>query len=182
MTTTDIAQQQHILTEVNARLAKANSECEAWLAARSIERYLEACSKAEAIEMQRAIIVRDAAHAAHNATHVPDRAERMADLSIAYDGCRFYYYDTYRYDKLEFAVDYALLQRARAGPTRRKIPTPTPPKSNEPSESDRELMQSEGVTFVSGVYALGDHRYDKLGDALAYARVMRAHRVARQEP
>ena len=122
--------------------------------------------------MQRAMIVKDASNAAHNEIHVPDRAEVMADLSIAYDGCRFYYYDAYRYDKLQFAVDYALLQRARAGPNRREILTPTPPVSNEPNESDRELMRSEGVTFVGGVYALGDYRYDKLGDALAYARLI----------
>ena len=34
-------------------------------------------------------------------------------------------------------------------------------------------MRSEGVTFVNGMYYLGDYRYDKLADALAYARLMR---------
>ena len=113
--------QQHVLSEINARLEKANSECATWLAARAIDRYLEACSKVEALEIERAMIARDAPAAAFNKMHVPDRAEVMADLSIAYDGCRFYYYDTYRYDKLECAVDYASLQRERAGPLRGKF-------------------------------------------------------------
>jgi len=137
-----------------------------------MNRYLEACSQVEALEMQRAVIPRDVTTAAANQVHVPNRADLMADLSIAYDGCRFYYYDAYRYDKLECAVDYALLQRARDGANRREIPIPTPPRNNEPSETERNLMKCEGVTFVGGVYSLGDYRYDRLGDALAYARLL----------
>ena len=172
-----MTQQQHVLSEINARLAKANSECETWLAARAIDRFLEACSKVEALEIERAMIAKGASTAAFDKMHVPDRAEVMADLSIVYDGCRFYYYDAYRYDTLECAVDYAQLQRARAGPGQRKIPMPTLPISVKPSDSDRDLMGSEGVTFVNGMYSLGDYRYEALADALAYARLMRVSPV-----
>ena len=55
-----MTQQQVDLTEINARLAKANSDSETWLAARATEKYLEACSNVEALELERARIVKDA--------------------------------------------------------------------------------------------------------------------------
>ena len=179
-----MTQQQDSLIEINARLAKANSECETWLAARATEKYLEACSNVEALELERATIVKDALRKAQNDVFTgdgelsrlgvsSDRAKLMSALSIAFDGCR-YYYGPYKYEKLESAVDYARLQRARAVGTPRKIPTPIPAMCNEPSDADRELMNSAGVIFAKGVYHFGEYRYDKLADALAYARLTRA--------
>ena len=171
-----MTQEQSSLIEINARLAKANSDCETWLAARSPEKYLEACANAEALELERATIVKDASRKAQNEAFIgdaelsrldvsSDRAKLMSVLSIAFDGCR-YYYGPYRYDKLESAVNYAKLQRARVVGAPRKISTPTPPMCKEPNGSDRELMSSAGVIFANGVYHLGEYRYDKLADAL----------------
>jgi len=178
-----MTQQQDSLVEINARLAKATSECETWLAARATEKYLEACSHVEALELERATIVKDALRKVQTEAITgdvelsrlgvsSDRAKLMSALSIAYDGYR-YYYGHYRYDKLEYAVDYAKLERTRVVGAPRKIPTPTPAMCNEPSDTDRELMSSAGVIFANGVYHFGEYRYDKLADALAYARLTR---------
>ena len=165
-------QQQIGLIEINARLAKANSDSETWLAARATEKYLEACSNVEALEVERATIVKDALRKAQNEaftgdgelSHLglsSDRAKLMSALSIAYDGCR-HYYGPYGYDQLESAVDSAKLQRARVVGTPPKIPMPTPAMCNEPSDADRELMNSAGVIFANGVYQFGKYRYAKL--------------------
>jgi len=40
-----------------------------------------------------------------------------------------------------------------------------------PSESQRQLMSTLDITFLHGVYRLGTYRYDRLADAIAYARL-----------
>jgi len=98
-----------------------------------------------------------------------DRARLMADLSIAYDGLR-YYYESYRYDRLEDAVNYARLQRSRAG-SQARIAMPRPAIFQIPGEVERLTMTSFGIRYTAGVYQLGEYRYDRLDDALAYARL-----------
>lgn len=38
-------------------------------------------------------------------------------------------------------------------------------------ESERRLMASLAISFRDGVYHLGTYRYDRLADAVAYARL-----------
>jgi hypothetical protein len=40
----------------------------------------------------------------------------------------------------------------------------------------RRLMASLAITFRDGIYLLGPYRYDRLGDAVSYARLQRAIR------
>jgi hypothetical protein len=101
---------------------------------------------------------------------------QLSALSIAYDGCRYYYYGQYRYDSRQCAIDYAELERARGNGAASEIPTPIPPKSNAPSSSDRNRMEFAGVSFAQGIYHFEEYRYDKLEDALAYVALIGARR------
>jgi hypothetical protein len=109
-----------------------------------------------------------------------DRAKLMSALSIAYDGRR-YYHGPFRYDRLE-SVDYAKRRQARVVSNPRKAPTPTPSMCSEPSDADRELMNSADVIFVNGVYHFGEYRYDKLAHALAHARLTAVRDTASKIP
>ena len=40
-----------------------------------------------------------------------------------------------------------------------------------PTECQRQLMSTLDITFLHGVYRLGTYRYDRLADAIAYARL-----------
>jgi len=48
---------------------------------------------------------------------------------------------------------------------------PAPEQVEAPSESQRQLMNKLDITFLHGVYRLGAYRYDRLADAVAYARL-----------
>lgn len=48
---------------------------------------------------------------------------------------------------------------------------PAPERIEAPSESQRELMNTLDITFLHGIYRLGAYRYDRLADAVAYARL-----------
>ena len=181
-----MAQKEYSLDEINECLVKANRDCQTWLAARAVDKYLEACSNIEALEHRRATIAkasRTKALGTHNEDlevldDASDPAARLTALAIIYDGCRYYYYGHYRYDNLQCAIDFVELQRARGSRAAPEIALPIPPKSNAPSSVDRDLMFSAGVSFAEGIYHFEEYRYDKLGDALAYAALMSARRGA----
>ena len=184
-----MTQQQRSFIEIGARLAKANSDCATWPAAPATEKHQVACSNVE-VELERAI-VKDALRKAQNDGFTgdaelsrlgvsSDRAKLMSALSIAYDGRR-YYHGPFRYDKLE-SVDHAKRKQARVVGIPRKIPTPTLPMFSEPSDADREMMNSAGVIFANGVYHFGEYRYDQLVDALAHARPWEVRDTASKVP
>ena len=183
-----MAQNEYSLDEINECLVKANRDCQTWLAARAVDKYLEACLNVEALEQQRATIAkasRTKALGTHNedlellrVDVSSDPAARLSAFSIVYDGHRYYYYGQYRYDNLQCAIDYVELQRARGSLATPEITLPIPPKSNAPSSADRDLMLSAGVSFAEGIYRFEEYRYDKLDDALAYAALMSALREA----
>ena len=170
-------------SDLRERLAKAVKDCDTWRAAGLSEKYLEACSLKEALEAE----LMDARGQAGTPEALPgpvepaasppvmgtsaDRAQLMADLSIAYDGLR-YYYGSYRYDRLEDAVDYARLQLARSGGHAR-MRMARPAILQAPGDGEWRAMTSSGITYAGGVYRLGEYRYDRLADALAYARLQR---------
>lgn len=113
---------------------------------------------------------RDAPNVPRERQAVPrERQALMTELSITYDG-RHYRYDRYRYDRLADAVRYARLRRSR--PATSDEPDPLPPMEPIalPTESQRELMAMLAITFDEGVYRRGAFRYDRLADAVDYAR------------
>ena len=101
---------------------------------------------------------------------LPERERLMAEFLIEFNG-RQYFQGPYRYDSLSDAVNYARLGRANAGARAQISATPAPEQIEEPSESQRLLMNTLGITFLRGVYQLGAYRYDRLADAVAYARL-----------
>ena len=54
-----------------------------------------------------------------------------------------------------------------------RIPMPGPAIFQTPGDSEWRAMTSSGITYAEGVYRLGEYRYDRLADALAYARLQR---------
>jgi hypothetical protein len=107
------------------------------------------------------------------ATHVNEPGERerlMAALAIRYNG-RHYEYDVYRYDHLADAVNYATLDRSRARRDDEVRTTPSREYVEDPDESQRALMATLAITFQDGTYRLGAFRYDRLADAVDYARL-----------
>ena len=138
-----MTQQQSSLSDIDARLAKANSDCAKWLAAGEAEKYLEACS--EVLELEQSRIAKDALRKAQNKLFTgdtelswlgvsSDHAKLMSALTLAYDGCR-----CHGYGKLESAQHSAKLQPGCVVGATRAIAT-TPAAGNEPSDSERETM------------------------------------------
>ena len=99
-----------------------------------------------------------------------EREQQMADFSIAYNG-RHYEYDIYRYDHLADAVNYARLQRSKPSRDEELRSMPSRDRMEDPDESQRALMATLAITFQDGIYRLGAFRYDRLADAVNYARL-----------
>ena len=98
------------------------------------------------------------------------RAREMAELCITFNG-RHYGYRGYRYERLADAVNYARLDRSRpfsndAGPD--DAPPELPPA---PSQNERALMGMLGITCAEGGFRWRQYRYERLADAIAYARL-----------
>lgn len=155
--------------ELRARIALAESERDAWRASGSEERYVEACSLVAALDL-RLVRLRDeglrrsAEGEARAGVSLPDA------FSITHDG-RQYHYDGYRYDRLDDAVAYARLQRSRPG-SRRPPPAATPRTPEAPDAAQLKTMASLAITFQDGRYHFGPYRYDRLADAVSYARLL----------
>ena len=156
---------------MQVRIAKAESERDSWRASGRQEKYLEAYSLVEALELQldRLRKAPPSPSVTKSDEAVPERERLMAEFLIAFNG-RYYLYGPYRYDRLADAVNYAKLQRANVGAGERIGAMPAPERIEAPSESQRELMNTLDITFLHGVYRLGAYRYDRLADAVAYAR------------
>jgi hypothetical protein len=93
----------------------------------------------------------------------------MSEFSISYDG-RHYHFDHFRYDSLGDALAYARLQRSRpGGEALERIPAAQMVEA--PDESQLRLMASLAITYQGGIYHLGSFRYDRLADAVNYARL-----------
>ena len=172
---------------MRARVVKAEAERDTWRTSGMQEKYLEAYSAVEALQLQLEALrqqgLRNMRRAGARAparavsTEAPDERQRlMAEFSISYNG-RHYRYDRYRYDQLGDAVDYARLQCSLppAKPLDPADAIPAADKVDAPDESGRALMTALGITFQDGVYRLGEYRYDLLADAVNYARLRRLH-------
>jgi hypothetical protein len=171
---------------LKVRLATAETQRNTWRAAGTQEKYLEACSMVDALELQIGALVQTARRAALIAALPPEpapsvakvpaespaeRERLMAEFAISFNG-RHYQYGRHRYGLLANAVNYAQRQRSNSGPNPRHLLGAAPPQAAEvPSEAQRKLMSSVAITFQDGVYRLGDYRYDRLADALDYANL-----------
>ena len=157
------------IAALQVRIAKAESERDSWRGSGRQEKYLEAYSMVEALELQLDWLRKTPPPIAKS-DPVPERERLMAEFSITFNG-RSYLYGPYRYDHLADAVNYARLRREHAGAGGQVGTMPTPAQVEMPSEPERRLMDTLEITFLHGVYRLGAYRYDRLADAVAYARL-----------
>ena len=187
---------------LSARLAKALSERDTWKASGVQEKYLEAYSLVEALELlleQQARQVRESKPddpeilpALHNLLGDPQRliserdlpddvsqrARVMSEFSIGFNGS-YYGYHGYRYDMLSDAVNYARLERSRAQGSDSilfgsadEVQRSPLKEVIAPGELDLQLMSSLAITFRNGTYLFGLYRYDHLVDAVRYAQLI----------
>ncbi|HVE49427.1 MAG TPA: hypothetical protein VNG69_07400 [Casimicrobiaceae bacterium] len=100
-----------------------------------------------------------------------DNQERlMSAFSIDFDG-RCYRYRGYRYGRLQDAVAYAELMASRQSTETAFDPLRPYDHVRPPSERDRTIMAAWSISFDAGVYRYGEYRYDRLADAVNYARI-----------
>ena len=178
---------------IRSRIAKTELDRDRFLAAGMPERYLEACSMVEALELQLTrqyaaaldarrendrtladfrIAERIANNAGRDMADRPEHRERlMLAFDIAFDG-RQYVHKRFRYDRLADAVNYARLQLLHpSGDSAEAPPLAIREPCQTPTDSQRKLMSEFGIRFEAGVYLLGEYRYDHLADAIEYARM-----------
>lgn len=170
------------IAELQSRIARAHVERDTWRSSGMQEKYLESHSMVDALEVQldrlrqqglRVSARNDARYAGAGAPDAALERERlMAELSITYNG-RQYQYDRYRYDRLDDAVAYARLRLATPTPQDEGVPMPAVQRVQAPDGAQRQLMKTLSITFDDGVYRLGAYRYDRLYDAINYARLLR---------
>lgn len=101
-----------------------------------------------------------------------EREQTMHEHAIGFDGLRYDFHG-YRYDRLADALTYARLMRSRPA-------AENPPGSHArgatfvgPSEGDLKSMAALGITYDAGVYQYATYRYDRLADAVSYAKTLR---------
>jgi hypothetical protein len=95
----------------------------------------------------------------------------MARLWISHDG-RGYAYDGYHYDRLSDAVGYAKLMRSRLLQQDLGGPSSHSKTIDAPTGAERELMASLAIHFEAGAYRFESFHYDRLADAVNYARLV----------
>jgi len=173
------------ISDLQSRIARAHVERDTWRASGMQEKYLEAHSTVDALELQLEALrqqglratarnepANDAAIPAAMEEPPADREGLMAEFAITFNG-RQYQYDRYRYDRLNDAVEYAKLRRSAPSPHDGGMAMPAVQMVQSPDGAQRQLMRSLAITFDEGVYHLGAYRYDRLADAINYARLLR---------
>jgi hypothetical protein len=167
------------IAELKARLAIAESGRDTWRAAGNQENYLAAYSMVEALAMQLEALERTprfpAAAAEAGSVYIaspaasPDASGGPAAPDITFNGRR-YGYRGYRYDHLAEAVNYAELDRSRAFADPGADDAAPLERVPRPNAAEREHMRTLGITYADGVFSWRGYRYDRLADAIAYAR------------
>ena len=146
------------LAQLKARLAKAQSDCNVWRAAGHEENYLEASCRVEALEIQLGKL-----------EPPPARTPRK-ELNITYNG-RKYEYRGYQYDRFLDAVNYARLDLSRPRNEGEPPRVAALTAAQQPGDADEAMMRSLGITYREGAYYWREYRYDRLAEAIAYARL-----------
>lgn len=99
-----------------------------------------------------------------------DEGEReMAELGIGRDGAD-YGYKGYRYERLADAIAYARLTRSRPARENEVAPPWRRNTLEAPNDSEQALMASLGIQFDGRAFRFAGFRYDRLADAVNYAR------------
>jgi hypothetical protein len=103
--------------------------------------------------------------------NVPPSAEKAhaIDLGISFNGTQYVYRD-FKYDKLSDAIAYAELDSGRPG----TMPDASLPAAwldrQVPGDADQEAMRQYGIVLEEWRYRYWDYRYDRLVDAVNFAR------------
>jgi hypothetical protein len=152
------------ITEMQRRLARAEGDRDVWRAAGVREKHLAACSLVDALDLQLARLLEGLRQA--RARDKKDAREVNAD--VTYDGLQ-YRYGSYRYDRQEDALMYAQIARARGeAPDFSAVSVAAEPL---PGPAETVLMAALGITLdARRGYRYGSYRYERLADAVAYAR------------
>ena len=93
---------------------------------------------------------------------------QMAELGVWRDGCD-YAYQAYRYEQLGDALAYARLTGGRSGEENGPAPFLRKPFV-APTDAERALMGPLGIQFDGRAFCFAGYRYDRLADAVKYAR------------
>ena len=141
------------ITGLKVRLARAESDRTTWRVAGMPENYL-ACSRVDALARQ--------------LDQLEGSAKPSAGPCVTYPG--------YRYDRFAEAANYARLDRSRPFADSRGDDGAPLERTPAPTGEERALMRTLGITFADGVFHWRHYRYERLDDAVAYAR----HEQARE--
>jgi hypothetical protein len=104
---------------------------------------------------------------------------RMKALLVSFDGVQ-YVYNGFRYDQRSDAMAYASLMQSRPEQFDKGNTMAPPPGFSPPSEAQRALMARLGIELGDHAYRFEGFRYDRLADAVAYAK--QTHPDQRPEP
>jgi hypothetical protein len=179
------------IATLQLRIAKAVTDMGRWRTSGNQVKYLEDSSLCEKLELeldrlrtqrlaarargarfQRVEPPRDPA--TREAPRDAGERERLM-LEHAIRPCgRQYQFSHYLYDRFEDALGYAKKQRLAPSASDEGDSLPPARLVEAPDEAQRRQMGTHGITFDAGVYHLESFRYDRLADALGYARVLEA--------
>lgn len=184
---------QDDIAALRRRIAQAELGCAMARSAGLQEQYLAAYVLVEALDLQLAAQLgrlRDgkeqAGHLSTLATSQSDNASpaglnalvadassdlerEMIEFGITYSG-RYYEYKGYRYSSLGDAVNYAKLRRDDPSGEPEVSGSPRLLRVEFPNPEQQSLMAELNIFFEAGIYRLDAFRYERLADAVAYAR------------
>ncbi len=101
-----------------------------------------------------------------------DEDKLMHEFAIERDGSRYLFHG-YRYDRLSDAVGYAKLMRLKPGQGGRGPAVAGAAVDSEPTPAQRDAMSELGIQARGGFYHFEPYRYERLEDAITYARLSR---------
>lgn len=90
-------------------------------------------------------------------------------LGISFNGTRFVYRG-FKYDRLSDAISYAELDVQRGGIQPVATPSAEWLPRTVPNSAEQALMKQFGITFEDRRYKFQNYHYDRLEDAVRYAR------------
>lgn len=175
---------------IRIRITKAETDRDRWRTSGRQDKYLEAYFFVNALELEldrarrqrfeqtakaRRSVPMDSPTATAGTPAIYAKGEReslMAEFSITFFAQQ-YRYAHYRYDTFEDALSYAKQQQfAPEDSDAADADASSPDRIVEaPDELQRRRMNRLGITYVKGVYLFGPYRYDRLADAMSYARL-----------
>lgn len=99
-----------------------------------------------------------------------EERHRLGGAGVGFDG-RKYRYKSFSYDKSTDALNYSHLDRARHGSESESKDLPEWVDAILPTEAERQQMETLGITYDGKQYRYKEYRYDRVADAVSYARL-----------